>query len=354
MRDFACLKNKSKKSKKKRRARSKTQSKTRSTVRSTNVKTVRKKRTHKNKQPNYSWWQTLALSVKHLANFIAIAVILLLGFYFGLESVINYFFPLEKTENILLVFVNKSNSKTNFYFFSTKAKTKQFSLSLIESSAQDSDLESLNALQWSGKLKVMVDRVERFDFFVDLDDDQFYGSLQKMRKLFFHLIKNEVKDQSSSAVDKWQKIKQLIQWRAVLAEYQFYGDTKTAQNVTLDELPSFILGYDNQNCSLGVLNATAIPGLASQTSKILEQAGFLILRISNADRDEYADNKLDITQLVVKQNLSNDCQEIQDRLLNWLPEGTIQTNNEQLLNRYRNDLILLLGEDMALELFSSK
>lgn len=304
---------------------------------------------NKSKKFNYSWRQVLVRFAKRLASLTVMAVIILLGFYFSLEPIINYFYPLKKTENILLVFANQANSKLSFYFFSTKAAEKQFNLGLIKFSEQNLELKDLSALQWSGKLKVMVDRVEYFEFFSD-DDNQFYGSLQKIRKLFFFLIKNELKNQSNPIDNKWQRIKQLVQWRAVLIDYKFYGGIKVGQEVSLEELPSLVLSQDSQACSLGVLNATIIPGLASQTSAILEQAGFLILRISNADRDEYVDNKLAATQLVVKQNSSDNCKEIQDRLLNWLPKSATQINDEQLLNRYRNDLILLLGEDMALEL----
>lgn len=96
---------------------------------------------------------------------------------------------------------------------------------------------------------------------------------------------------------------------------------------------------DNFHCTVAIINTSEEPGLAGSLADWLSKSAFLVVgRNSNPDRLE--------SSKLVANPLSHDCQKESQRLRNFL--GVDQANySQQLAIEQRADLIVFLGEDLA-------
>jgi hypothetical protein len=118
------------------------------------------------------------------------------------------------------------------------------------------------------------------------------------------------------------------QWQAI----------KTLQD---DSLP--VTAVLPSNCPIAIINTTDISGLAATTSYILEKSGARVIRVDSNGQ------QLEQTRLVVDNN-NLQCQPVVAALTNQVLLGKIDQGTEedqQLLNRYRADIVLLLGNIVA-------
>lgn len=305
------------------------------------------------KQQNPSYFkQVLGCVCNRLMMFFGCLGIFLLVLYFGFNYLFDLAFPIESNQQILLIFKQNPQLPSNYYFFSLDADNQRFGLSqlslseladfqtLIDANLAKNQHSPLELL-WSARLGILVDRVE--EYLLPADTSGCVASVAGLRRLFLQLAKQELLNSDLALSARWQRVKKLLQWRLALADYRAQGRLALDQPIDVSQLSATTLSWDN-SCSLGVLNATKQSGLAGLVSAVLERAGLLVLRISNADLNGLA---LTNSQLVFKKVPSADCNLVLSRLNNFLPVNKQTIYDEQLLNQYRSDIILILGEDMA-------
>lgn len=284
---------------------------------------------------------------KVLKNFIALLIlfVLLLGaLYLFSDSLLEYFYPLKEAKNLLLVLdqseVPQTDSKfSSCYFLSVKPSTKTYFLATLPDT--DCNQAGLNTVsKRSAQLGVLIDQVLVYQLTDETDLKTL--STKQLNQVLRKLMIQEVKQRHNFST-MWQNLIKLMQLRQVLLDYQFQGKNFSQGLSSIDELASFVLAEDS-DCAIGVLNTTSIPGLATKVANILEQSGLLILRISNSDQKDYRD--LEQSVLLIKEETAS-CQVIIERLKNWRQsEFSLEVKeDQQLTNRYRSNLILLIGED---------
>ncbi len=281
--------------------------------------------------------------VKGFFSLIIFCVALMIGSYLFFDSLIEHFFPLSKTANFLLILAQpEANSKQSCYFLSVKPSLQKYFLAALP--AEDclwssTEPANLDALKRSMQLGVMVDQVLFYQ--VDSSLELQSISTKQLSQILTKLAQVELR--GGIKPSQWQKAKQLLQLRQVLLHYQFQGKNFAQQTMSLNKLASFVL-TDDSACTLGVLNTTATAGLAGQIATILEQSGISVLRISNSDQENYQNLAKSI---LISQEKITDCESEIKRLTNWLGQQLpLEIKQDQTLtDRYRSNLILLLGED---------
>ncbi len=97
----------------------------------------------------------------------------------------------------------------------------------------------------------------------------------------------------------------------------------------------------SNDCVVGVINTTNISGYASSISSILEQSGARVVRVGN-DQQRLKNHRLAFN------NHEESCHLLAAKLEGKILQGQVDlindaTLNKQLLNRYRADMIILLG-----------
>lgn len=95
-----------------------------------------------------------------------------------------------------------------------------------------------------------------------------------------------------------------------------------------------------RRCTIGVINTTQTPGLSKTVSSILEQTGYQVVKVDSSNENaeksylRFAEGK-------------TECREYGQTIVNGLlPQASIESSAE-VLNTYRADIVVFLGQDMA-------
>ena len=146
----------------------------------------------------------------------------------------------------------------------------------------------------------------------------------------------------------YQSLKNRFAWLRLYC----FAKNNDIQLEPLVELTALKLWQDNQadnQCATAVLNTTKISGLASQVAQLAENAGLKVVRIDNpaTESDEFGQRTV-----VLLNEARPECVAQQTVLAKFLGEQIkLQTRAESddyWFERYRADMVILLGEDQDL------
>ncbi len=96
-------------------------------------------------------------------------------------------------------------------------------------------------------------------------------------------------------------------------------------------------------CSVAVLNTTTVGGTGSKVTQVLESSGMSVIRLSDTP------DKLSQTQILVNQ-APPFCQDVLQHVQDLFPFVTKREVQDQTMNRYRANIVVLVGQDFAKEI----
>jgi len=107
------------------------------------------------------------------------------------------------------------------------------------------------------------------------------------------------------------------------------------------ETSSLELSPEEKSCSIAVINTTGKRNLARDTAHLLEQNGVYVVREDSVSQVE------DVTHLQVTPDLKSECEALYTKLAPFFPETSIREPQTTETKRYRADIVILLGNDVA-------
>jgi len=93
-------------------------------------------------------------------------------------------------------------------------------------------------------------------------------------------------------------------------------------------------------CSIAVVNTTTIPGLGNNAANIIEKSGYPVIRVTTIPQESSN------SALLVANSLSV-CSEVANHLRSLVPFLITPSNQSDLMEKYRANIILILGNDLA-------
>ncbi len=96
----------------------------------------------------------------------------------------------------------------------------------------------------------------------------------------------------------------------------------------------------DSECSIAVVNTTAVSGLASQLARVLENGQLRVIRVTDSKQPS------DVTQLVMNNQAAGRCQRAMHGVETVLPLEPHAVENQEAANQYRADIVVLLGKDV--------
>lgn len=96
------------------------------------------------------------------------------------------------------------------------------------------------------------------------------------------------------------------------------------------------------DCAVAVINTTEVAGAGSTVTRVLENSGIPVIRLSDAP------DQIPQTQLLVLK-AEPFCQEVTEHLGAVFPFATHLTINAKAMSSYRANLVILIGEDFGQE-----
>ncbi|KUK79529.1 MAG: hypothetical protein XD95_0321 [Microgenomates bacterium 39_7] len=133
--------------------------------------------------------------------------------------------------------------------------------------------------------------------------------------------------------DMFQNLSQLPEKLRIwlLFKVADWKEIKTSE----DAIPSL---SSSSGCSIAVLNGTEISGYAQLLSSILESSGYRVVRVdSSLDKSESS---------IIAFSKKEECEQLGLKLSDKLFDGFAQlTQSDDITQRYRADLVILLGEE---------
>ncbi|MBD3279842.1 MAG: hypothetical protein GF390_04005 [Candidatus Pacebacteria bacterium] len=251
-----------------------------------------------------------------------------------------YLFPVKQTQN--LVFYNQPASSEDFvnraWFIQLDPPNKQIVVVPFEFKP---GLTKADQLGFSLALNNIVDQVLVLPNAVELET----------RVQWQAFLQDQLKQQLYS-VNDWSALIQFKQWLSwyFFAQKAHFSSLTTAAyqvdpQVGMDwqqidiQLASHDLAY--QQCPVAVVNTTDITGLASRFAGLLEQEGFLVIRITSEHQTAAQ------TQLQVAAAPEASCDLVNQQLVKLLPAADQLEVKEDILQLYRAKAVLILGEDLS-------
>lgn len=143
--------------------------------------------------------------------------------------------------------------------------------------------------------------------------------------------------QTAPALPWWQR-RQWQQW------FRSWGEV---QSETLASLPTTAQWQQWQpdlirTCPLAVVNATAMPGLATQLGQLLEQSGVFVIRVTDTSQTQSQ------TQLIIRPESEAACQPVVALLQLLLPQNdSLVSTDAQQADRFRAEAVLIVGDDTS-------
>lgn len=96
---------------------------------------------------------------------------------------------------------------------------------------------------------------------------------------------------------------------------------------------------DNE-CSIAVVNTTAVSGLASQMARVLENGQLRVIRVTDSKQPA------DATELIMNDQAAERCVRAMQGVKTVLPLEPQLVENQEAANQYRADIVVLLGKDV--------
>ncbi len=108
-----------------------------------------------------------------------------------------------------------------------------------------------------------------------------------------------------------------------------------------DNSAALVLTAEEQTCAVAVINTTGTSGLARETAHLLETNGVYVVR------EDSTATTLDVSQMQLSATSRPTCQSVAEKIASFFPESLVQTTQAQESVRYRADIVIMLGMDMA-------
>jgi len=195
--------------------------------------------------------------------------------------------------------------------------------SMSFSMSSEPDLEAIK-ISASNQLKLPVDKV------VLLTQEPTHKLNLIYQVLFYHDKNSDFFSHLAEKID--------------LISHLTTAETVEQVDLQTDELSNLFLErslvQSNQACSIAVINTTDINGLASRISKLLERNGAYIVRTSSNDQDL-------VKSLVMVDTTKRDCQAIAKKLEALLPYHDEMQFQDNVIQDYRADVVIFLGDNLA-------
>ncbi len=106
---------------------------------------------------------------------------------------------------------------------------------------------------------------------------------------------------------------------------------------------TLLLGPEDGECSVAVVNTTDTKNLAGSTAQVLEDNGVYVIREDSMSLD------LEVTHIQEGSDISPACQSLLTRIHAFFPETSLTEAQTTETKRFRADIVILLGLDVAEE-----
>jgi len=94
-------------------------------------------------------------------------------------------------------------------------------------------------------------------------------------------------------------------------------------------------------CTVALVNTTSLNGLAGRIEHLLESHDFRVIRTTSDD------TLIEKTTVISAEDLSDDCQQVFNKILKLVPSEVVLQQNAQETSYYRADLVIKLGTDLV-------
>lgn len=116
----------------------------------------------------------------------------------------------------------------------------------------------------------------------------------------------------------------------------------TAEVTDLTDSAALVLADGEETCAVAVVNTTKTPKLAATTAALLEKNGVYVIR------EDSIPNTLEATSILEKSSGATDsCAGLASKLQSFFPATTTKSLQNAETQRYRADIVILLGEDVV-------
>ncbi|MFH2118760.1 MAG: LytR C-terminal domain-containing protein [Candidatus Paceibacterota bacterium] len=109
----------------------------------------------------------------------------------------------------------------------------------------------------------------------------------------------------------------------------------------ISTLPNSKVSSSELLCTVALVNTTSLNGLAGRIENLLENHNFRVVRTTSDD------TLIETTTVISEEDLSDDCQQVFDKILKLVPGKVVQQQNSQETSHYRADLVVKLGTDLV-------
>lgn len=287
-----------------------------------------------------AFWQKVLKLIRQI--FVSLVVIFVLGFVSFMVLLIA-FLRNQPTEIVLFNSIDESQSINKSLLAFYNSQTGQLSLYRLDFSLflpeaallAESGFESLSEQELASKklssyqLEVVLSSV------LDLNDFEFGQRSDLKRSLRRELTVRPVWSRDFwLTFSWWWRLERLpssqITWRDFSSLEQWLNFNLAGE-----------VRVSSEACSIAVVNQTTTDGLAASLGQALVRSGLFVARLTSERVEEVGNTRL-IT------DASGECLEATEWLKSLLPVRDIETKvSREEANRYRANLVLLVGEDWA-------
>ena len=233
-------------------------------------------------------------------------------------------FSFNSSKNILFVTDNLDLSKSNFYLAQYREDSTNKSLQLSSVALTRVEKSQLRFVA-SWELGLLVDQV------IALPVAELSQQSDLIKALRAKLLKQEKFSWRSTSF----LLKTWFSTRQVKANnFEFVASTKLQSK----------LNQEANDCALAVVNTTSANGLAGAMAEILEQNGGRVVRIT--DQDQFYQQSV-LSYEVMTQTQLHPCRHWIERLPALFFNQPQVEDQPTLGQKYRADLVIMLGQDLA-------
>ncbi len=275
---------------------------------------------------------------------VALFFIAFIGYQFFLP---HYLFQLSKPQNILVVPANLESSDDILIFAHLDSVERRRSFRVIDGTAETEVLGGYGKYQLQNVYPLLA---------LENKDSQFIAAnFNYALKLVIDQVL--VVDTLTAEMVSQGSLEKLFLEKAVLRmspdflRLHYLARQQTSERIAVLGATDFgklvseyktIHDQTARNCPVAVINTTKTRGLAGVISKIVEDNGGLVVRITN-EQVQFSNSTL-----YVGERAEAECQEVIALVSSLFPEGLNRVPaNPDMTARYRSQLILFAGDDIS-------
>ncbi len=271
-----------------------------------------------------------------------LVVVLLFSLALGVVLLLPRFYRLKQSQNILFINKDKSGQIKQIYLASYLEHLDQVLWQQLDQTKsvkviQDQALQEVKL----GQLTTQADFSWGSEVLINRSYTLNCSSLGKetvKRAELSHCLWQELKNKLGQGIPLeliQPTQRQLVSIFFTLRQAQFEFKAANPGEISLSEL------RDQQAaCAVAVLNTTQISGLAGKLSRVIENSGYRVIRVDSADY------QVKQSTVVFKQN-NQVCSDLYQQLKPLFTKlDAHQSQPSELFNRYRADLVILLGKEI--------